>query len=200
MAVFALDGFWFPLTIEVAGLTETEGRDARNRLVDASLLRMLDRDRQRFQLHALLREQLRNLAPLGELRAAHAAALERLFTDWERRWGECRECLAEVIPTVQHLWSKNEGGRAARLSYWGFATGRRIGELEIALRIVRQEEALWLELGDKDGLQRSYGNQAMILKAGGRPEEALALLKKQEASARLLHQKWPRTRFNCKRH
>jgi hypothetical protein len=28
---------------------------------------MLDRDRQRFQLHALLREELRNLAPLGEL-------------------------------------------------------------------------------------------------------------------------------------
>jgi len=74
--------------VEIAGLTEAEGRDARNRLVGASLLRMLDRDRQRFQLHALLREELRNLAPLGELQAAHAAALERLFADWERRWRE----------------------------------------------------------------------------------------------------------------
>jgi hypothetical protein len=45
MAVCALDGFWLPLTVEIAGLTEAEGRDARNRLVDASLLRMLDRDR-----------------------------------------------------------------------------------------------------------------------------------------------------------
>ena len=61
MAVCALDGFWLPLTVEIAGLTEAEGRDARNKLVDASLLRMLDRDRQRFQLHALLREELRNL-------------------------------------------------------------------------------------------------------------------------------------------
>lgn len=38
------------------------------RLVGASLLGMLDRDQQRFQLqHALLREELRDLAPLGEL-------------------------------------------------------------------------------------------------------------------------------------
>jgi tetratricopeptide (TPR) repeat protein len=36
-------------------------------------------------------------------------------------------------------------------------------------------------LGDKDGLQRTYGNQALILQDWGRLEEAMALLKKQEA-------------------
>jgi len=76
MAVCTLEGFWLPPTVEIAGLTQAEGREARNRLVDASLLRMLDRDRQHFQLHALLREELLNLAPLAELQAAHAAALE----------------------------------------------------------------------------------------------------------------------------
>ena len=181
MAVCELEGFWFPLTVEIAGLTESEGRDARNRLVDASLLRMLDRDRQRFQLHALLREELRNLAPLWELQAAHAVVLEKQFADWEGHWRECRECLPEVIPAVQHLWEKSQSTRAAWLTYRGFETGRRIGELEIALRIAQQEEALCLELDDKDGLQRSYGNQALILKDWGRLEEALALLKKQEA-------------------
>ena len=50
MAVCALEGFWLPLTVKIAGLTETEGRDTRDRLVDASRLRTLDRDRQRFQL------------------------------------------------------------------------------------------------------------------------------------------------------
>ena len=85
MGVCALEGFWLPLTVEIAGLTEAEGRDARNKLVDASLLRMLDRDRQRFQLHALLREELRNLASLEELQAAHAVALERQFVDWQPR-------------------------------------------------------------------------------------------------------------------
>jgi tetratricopeptide (TPR) repeat protein len=181
MAVCALEGFWFPLTVKIAGLTEAEGRAARDKLVDASLLRMLDRDRQRFQLHALLREELQNLAQLGELQAAHAAALERLFGYWERRWRECRECLPEVIPAVQHLWEKSQSRRATWLTYLGFRTGERIGELEIALRIVQQQEALCRELGNKDGLQASYSHQALILKAWGRLEEALALLKKQEA-------------------
>jgi tetratricopeptide (TPR) repeat protein len=181
MAVCALDGFWFPLTVEIAGLTEAEGREARNRLFGASLLRMLDRDQQCFQLHALLREELRNLAPLGELQAAHAATLEKLFADWERRWRECRECFPEVIPAVRHLWKKSERSRAMSLAYFGFATGKRIGELEIALRISQQQEALCLELGNKDGLSQSYGGQALILYAWGRLEEALELYKKQEA-------------------
>ena len=47
----------------------------------------------------------------------------------------------------------------------------------------KKEEAICLELGNKDGLQGSYGNQALILKAWGRLEEALALHKKQEAIA-----------------
>jgi len=181
MAVCAIEGFWLALTVEIAGLTEAEGRDARDRLVDASLLRMLDRDRQRFQLHALLREELRNLAPFGELQAAHAAALERWFSDWEGRWRECRECLPEVIPAVQYLWEKSESSRAMRLTNLGFRTGRRIGELEIALRIAQQQEALCLELGNKDSLAWSYGNQALILQDWGRLEEAFALHKKVEA-------------------
>jgi hypothetical protein len=194
MAVCALEGFWFPLTVAIAGLTEAKGRDARNRLVDASLLRMLDRARKRFQLHALLREELRNLAPLEELQAAHAVALERLFGDWERHWRECRECLAEIIPVVQHLWENRESSRAARLTYLGARTGKRIGELETALRILQQQEALCLELGDKDGLWTSYGNQALILKAWGRLEEAFELHQKVGAlSLRNLSRRRPRT-------
>jgi hypothetical protein len=42
----------------------------------------------------------------------------------------------------------------------------------------KRQEALCLELGNKDVLQASYGNQALILKAWGRLEEALALLKR----------------------
>jgi tetratricopeptide (TPR) repeat protein len=175
MAVCTLEGFWFPLAVEIAGLGEAEGRDARNRLVYASLLRVLDRDRQRFQLHALLREELRNLAPLGELQAAHAEALESLYSDWERRWCECRECLPEVIPAVQYLH------RVVRLSSLGSEIACRIGELEIALRIIEQAEALCLEFGDKNGLQGCYGNRAIILEAWGRLEEAMALHKKEEA-------------------
>jgi tetratricopeptide (TPR) repeat protein len=181
MSVCALEGFWLPLAVEIAGLTIEEGRDARKALFGASLLRGLDSDRQRFQLHALLREELRNLAPLLELQAAHAAALEKLFADWERRWRECRECLPEVIPAVRHLWKKSESSRGMWLTNRGFRSGWRIGEWAIAFSIVQHQEKLCLELGNKDGLQASYRDQALILKAWGRLEEALELLKKQEA-------------------
>jgi hypothetical protein len=50
----------------------------------------------KFQLHAL-REELRNLALLGQLQVAHAAGLGRFFADWERCWRECRKWLPEVI-------------------------------------------------------------------------------------------------------
>jgi hypothetical protein len=45
----------------------------------------------------------------------------------------------------------------------------------------KKQESLCLELGNKYGLQRSYGNQAVILKAWGRMEEAFELLKKAES-------------------
>ena len=56
-----------------------------------------------------------------------------------------------------------------------------MGALEEALALHKKQEAICLELGNKDGLQISYGNQANILYAWGRLEEALALHKKQEA-------------------
>jgi hypothetical protein len=145
MAVCAPEGFWLPMAVEIAGLTEAEGRDARNNLVDASLLRMLDRDWQRFQLHALLREELRNLAPRGKLQADHTAGLDKLFSV---------------------LWETNESS---------LETG---SELEIALRIVQRGETFCQRLGHKNGLQITYGNQALILRLLGRGEEAFELLKK----------------------
>ena len=100
--------------------------------------------------------------------------MERLFADWEQRWRECRECLPELIPAVQHLWERNESSRAAWLTYRGFRTGERTGELEIALRILQQDEALCLESSDKDSL--SYGNQAVCKPGAGwrRPWRLLA--------------------------
>jgi tetratricopeptide (TPR) repeat protein len=183
-AVCVQEGFWLPLGADIAGLNEDGAYDAADRLVGSSLLRVVDRDRQRFQLHALLREQVSKGCgeeELWSLRQAHAAALERLFGDWETRWRDCRECLAEIIHAAGSLWERRERVRQSRLSFDGYSVAVRIGELEEAFRILKQEETICLELGDKDGLQASYGNQANILKAWGRLEEAMALSKKEEA-------------------
>ena len=113
-AVCVQEGFWLPLAAEIAELSEDDAEDAADRLVHSSLLRVLDRERRRFQLHALLREQVRAVQGddgLGKLKERHAAALEKLFKDWETRWQECRECLEEIIPATGFLWQ-----RGAKLS------------------------------------------------------------------------------------
>jgi tetratricopeptide (TPR) repeat protein len=185
-AVCAAEGFWLPLAAKIAGLDEAQGETARNHLANASLLRMLDRDRQRFQLHSLLRQQLRSASSLNESQEAHARALEELFGDWEARWQECRECLPEILPAAEFLWSL-DSNRESWLSYWAMRMAFRIGELDTALRIEQQNERFWSSRQDSDarrvkyGLQISYGNQALILQTWGRLEEAMELHKKEEA-------------------
>ena len=186
-AVCVQEGFWLPLAAEIAELTEDESEDAADRLVNASLLRVMDRERRRFQLHALLWEQVRTREGgdgLGRLQERHAAALERLFENWETRHKECRECLGEITSAAQFLWSRGEHDRDWKVSRWGYELGRRIGEMNVALRIMKQQESFWKSRDDrqaKDPLLRSYGNQALILKGWGLLDEALALHQKAEA-------------------
>ena len=118
-AVCVQEGFWLPLAAQIAELTPDDAEDAASALVHASLLRVLDRDRQRFQLHALLRDQVRARQDgegLGKLQERHAAALEELFKDWETRWQECRECLEEIIAAAKFLHASDDWDRGSKLS------------------------------------------------------------------------------------
>ncbi len=185
-AVCAPEDFWLPLAAQIAELSEDETEDAADRLVHSSLLRVIDRERRRLSLHALLREQVRSRMVgdgLSKLRERHAAALEKLFKDWETSWQECRECLEEVLRAARFLLLRGNSIREGWLSYWGYSLGVRIGELDVALRIMRQQEDFWSGLVHREArktLAASYGNQAGILADWGRPYEALKLLKKQE--------------------
>ena len=144
-AVCVQEGFWLPLAAQIAELNNDDGDEAANALVRGSLLRVLDRDRQRFQLHALLREQLRTRAGakgLAELQERHAAALEMLFKDWETRWRDCRECLEEIMTAARFLSVRGERSRENVLTDWGYALSRRIGELDAGFRILKLDEEL----------------------------------------------------------
>jgi len=208
-AVCVQEGFWLPLVAEIAELSEDEADEAADRLVHSSLLRVKRNvnvslkvsptrvkagesvtvtvnvtggERRRFNLHALLRDELRAWqgGEFVKVQERHGAALEKLFKDWEARWQECRECLEEIIPAAQFLQQRGEGSRRARLSSWGWKLGRRIGERETALRIMQQEEMVYRRLGDKDGLQATFGSQSQILRDWGLLKDAMELLTRKE--------------------
>ncbi len=118
-AVCVQEGFWLPLARDIAELSDSDTKKAAERLVNFSLLRVIDRERRRFQLHALFRDQLRAQlgdGGLGKLQGRHADALEKLFKDWETRWRECRDCLEEIIPAAQLLRQRGKRYRPWRLS------------------------------------------------------------------------------------
>jgi hypothetical protein len=54
------------------------------------------------------------------------------------------------------------------------------GQLDEAMVLHQKEEVICQALGDKAGLSRSYGNQALILRRKGLLDEAIVLLQKQE--------------------
>lgn len=184
MAVCISDGFWLPLAMDIAGLDPGEGKEARDTLLHASFLRLLDRDKQRFQLHPLMREKLRaqSLFPVFDQR--HVAALEQLFKDWELRWKDCQECLLEVASALEFLRGEHVNQSVPLLDSWGFKAAFRVGEYDAAMRILKAAEDLWSERAGsregKEGLERAYNNRAGIVRAWGRLDEAMSLMKKQE--------------------
>jgi tetratricopeptide (TPR) repeat protein len=61
------------------------------------------------------------------------------------------------------------------------------GDLDGAMRLLKEQEAICRHLNDPAGLQRSLGNQALILKATGDLDGAMRLLKEAEAICRRLN-------------
>jgi tetratricopeptide (TPR) repeat protein len=192
-AMCSQEGFWLTLAAQISELGESDAEDSASTLVHSSLLRVLDRERQRFQLHALLREQIKvwaGLDGIAALQERHAVAVEQLFKDWDTHWQECHQCLNELLPTARYLWERGETDREELLTQWGYMLTKRTGELALALQIVQQQESFWVKRGDSASqriLPANYSNQALILREWGQFEDAFKLYKKAEAITRLSH-------------
>ncbi len=64
---------------------------------------------------------------------------------------------------------------------------RATGDLDGAMRLLKEQEAICRRLNDPAGLSRSLGNQALILQDTGDLDGAMRLLKEQEAICRRLN-------------
>jgi hypothetical protein len=206
------EGFWLPLAARIASLEEDAADDAADRLVNASLLRVLDRDRRRFQLHALLRERVRSgrsAQELDDLEQGHAGALEALSSDWKEHstlqfWQEinlaCKfleargklETALGLRKKEAAMWLELNNPGALELNYCCQADNLRgLQRLEEALTLLEEQERICLQSDRKDGLQRGYLARALLLNMLLRPEEAVAVLQKQEAICLELGEKDP---------
>jgi len=172
-------GAWLPLAAEVAGLELQEAWPVIESLARTALVRTIDRDQSLFGIHAVLRDWLHKDLASG-LHQAHTGALIRRFSQWEEDWQDCTRLLGEVEPALRWLAVHNPD-RHGSLAFNVLSHGLRTGHLLAAYNAMESARQLAEQLGDRAGLQASYGNQALILKAWGRLEEAMALLKQQEA-------------------
>jgi tetratricopeptide (TPR) repeat protein len=180
----AAEGFRLPLASEIASLDDSLSLNALQELTSRSLLEELDRTTRRYRAHALVRQAA---ARPELLRRRHAESVKKQFQSWETDWRQCEEDLADL----QHAltWALKQSETSVQwawpiadwLAFYGYALTRRLGRLpeahEICDRLVHEATAQ----DRRQSLQRWLGNQAVILQAWGRLEEAMALLKKQEA-------------------
>lgn len=202
-AVCVSDWFWLPLAARIADLGEDEADDAADALVNTSLMRLIDRDRRRFQVHAILREQVlarRSQGDVEALQRRHAAALAALADDWKSQsalqfqeemdlaskfleaHGDDDASLA-LLRKAEVMWGEVGNRSFVLLNYEAQAYRlRALGRVEEAISILERQEAICLEIGDRDGLWRGHQARAALLNSIGRSTEALALLDEEHKS------------------
>jgi tetratricopeptide (TPR) repeat protein len=182
MAVCAPEGFRLALAAEIAGLSEALSLDALQEMHSRSLVETLDRDTRRYRLHALVREAA---SATASQRQKHAECVRTEFEDWENGWRQCETDLADWQAAFSQLLEQTKNDEAwsmaNQLAYLGYVLTNRLGRLPEAYEICERiaQDANVRE--DDKAAQMWYGNQALILQAWGRLEEAMALHKKQEA-------------------
>ena len=200
-AVCPPEAFWMPLAARIADFGADEADDVADELVNSSLMRVLNREGRQFQLHALMREEIRagcDAQKLETLQLRHVEALlalERwrelspwqLFSEVElaskflTAKGDLEKTLA-VYKKQEEIWVGLDRKAYLPLTYSAQAQFLySMQRFEEVVTLVEKQEVICLEVGDKEALVRDYVLKALALRALQRPEEALAILEKQEA-------------------
>ena len=182
MAVCAPSGFRLGLAIKVSGLEETIAFDALADLRSRFLVEVMSVDATSYILHSLVRAEVEQAPALAD---RHSRAVADKFVSWETNWEECVKDLPDwrlALRTAEANESHKKTTEVFnRLAFSGFALCHRSGYLPDAMFAIQAAQNKFKSAKDFDGLQGTYGNQALIFRAWGEMETALSLLKEQEA-------------------
>lgn len=176
MAACAPEGSHLDLAAEIAELDEHGALASLQQLMERSLAEEMDRTERRYRLHALVREA----ADGGTFGQQHAEAVSRRFKGWETDWRRCTQDLPDFQLALE--WALRNGSPLAHgLASSEYRLTWRVGRFAEAFEICERMLRMAQEQQDNWPLQVWLGNQALILKAWGRLEEAMALHKQEEA-------------------
>ena len=178
MAVCAPSGFRLSLPAEIAGMNDPESLHALHLLRSRSLVEELNRETHRYRLHKLIRDVAEQDATLEQ---RHAKAVAERFA--AQHWRESEEDLPDWRLALD--WADTHRSEQynllIKLAYTGSSFLYPRCFLTEAFYAMQVAATASEEVGSPKGLQASYGNQAVILKAWGKLEEAMALHKREEA-------------------
>jgi tetratricopeptide (TPR) repeat protein len=190
MSACAPDGSRLRTAAGAAGMEERMAIEALRELYGRTLVEELDRSARRYRVHALVREAA---APDEVVRESHARVVAAEFEGWEKNWRECVEDLADLEHALSWALGRSDD-LAWDLAYTGFRLAERTGMMALAYEFmvhVAKEAQL---RGDRIRLSDAYGNQALILRAWGKLEEAMALYEEQQA---ICEELGDRARLSC---
>ncbi|MCA9735328.1 hypothetical protein KC799_24535, partial [candidate division KSB1 bacterium] len=162
MTACAAEGFFFSLACRVAGREAKDLLPGLQLLFNSNLVRELDREQQRYFVHALIRQAAARLPFFAALPEKHARLLRDDFKLWENNWQVLQDFLPEARQATEWVLHSNNSETGYWLLYYAYSLCSRIGRLQEALEFMQEYEKLALQLDDKDSLQISYGNQALI--------------------------------------
>ncbi|MEZ5356051.1 MAG: tetratricopeptide repeat protein [Bryobacteraceae bacterium] len=98
-------------------------------------------------------------------------------------WNKANAVLEEAVAVARAIRGE-DGGRTLAIAINELASVKfGLGEMAEAMSLLKEQERLAIESGDRQGEQVSYGNQALILRSWGQFEEAMALLGKAQRIA-----------------
>ena len=178
MSACAAAGFRLALAAALINMNDCDALDAVFQLASRSLVEEINREQRRYRIHSLVRAATADGG--SELAEEHAKAVNRQFKNWETDWQRCEEDLPDFKAAVG--WGlANKASFVESLAYCGYSLTERIGRLAEAFGICELMGQKTEPQNESVSGQGWFGNQALILIAWSRLDEALALLKKEES-------------------
>jgi len=173
----AAEGFFLDLAAEVGEFDESQSLNALHQLSSRSLVEELSRMDRRYRLHALVRQVSKD----DTFMERHAEVVVARFKNWEKNWKRCEAELADFQAALEWDIGARNHSRAHEHANCGFLLLERVGRFQEGFDLSARMRTLAASDGANAFEAKWLYRTSWIFRSWGRWEEAMSLLKQQEA-------------------